>query len=79
MVNEVAQMSRSSIEITRRFNPVSDGYIAVDDKYSRVRGEMYQCLVAVDTTGDPVHIELIEEPNHEAYDNFFRYLVDHLG
>jgi transposase-like protein len=79
MVNEVAQMSKSSIEITREFKPVWDGYIAVDDKYIRVRGERYLCLVAVDTTGDPVHIELIEEPNQGAYDNFFRYLVDHLG
>ena len=77
MVNEVAQMSKSSIEITRQFNPVWDGYIAVDDKYIRVRGERY--LVAVDTTGDPVHIELIEEPNQEAYDDFFRYLIDRLG
>ena len=77
MVNEVAQMSKSSIEVTRQFNPVWDGYIAVDDKYIRVRGERY--LVAVDTTGDPVHIELIEEPNQEAYDDFFRYLIDHLG
>ena len=79
MVNEVAQMSKSSIEITRQFNPVWDGYIAVDDKYVKVRSKRYLCLVAVDTTGDPVHLELIEEPNQEAYDNFFRYLVDHLG
>lgn len=79
MVNEVAQMSKSSIEITRQFNPVWDGYIAVDDKYVRVRSKRYLCLVAVDTTGDAVHLELIEEPNQEAYDNFFRYLVNHLG
>ncbi len=79
MVNEVAQMSKSSIEITRQFNPVWDGFLAVDDKYIRVRGKRYLCLVAVDTTGDPVHLELIEEPNQEAYDNFFRYLVDHIG
>ena len=79
MVNEVAQMSKSSIEITRQFNPVWDGYMAVDDKYVKVRSKRYLCLVAVDTTGDPVHLELIEEPNQEAYDNFFRYLVDHLG
>jgi transposase-like protein len=79
MVNEVAQMSKSSIEITREFNPVWDGYIAVDDKFVRVRCKRYLCLVAVDTTGDPVHIELVEEPNQEAYDNFFRYLVDRIG
>ena len=78
MVNEVAQMSKSSIEITREFNPVWDGYLSVDDKYIRVRGERYLCLVAVDTTGDPVHLELIEEPNQQAYDNFFRYIVGNL-
>ncbi len=79
MVNEVAQMSKSSIEISRQFKPKWDGYLAVDDKYVRVRGNRYLCLVAVDTTGDPVHIELIDEPNQQAYDNFFRYLVDHVG
>ena len=79
MVNEVAKMSKSSIEISHQFKPKWDGYIAVDDKYVRVRGRRYLSLVAVDTTGDPVHIELVEEPNQEAYDNFFRYLVDHIG
>ena len=79
MVNEVAKLSKTSIEICRDFNPKWEGYIAVDDKYIRVRGKRYLCLVAVDATGDPVHLELIEEPNQDAYDNFFRYLVDHLG
>ncbi len=75
MVNEVAKMSKTSLEISQEFRPKWDGYIAVDDKYVRVRGKRYSCLVAVDTTGDPVHIELVEEPNQQAYDNFFRYLV----
>lgn len=79
MVNEVAEFSKSSMEISREFNPRWDGYIAVDDKYVSVRGRRYLSLVAVDTTGDPVHMELIEEPNQQAYDNFFRYLVDHIG
>ena len=79
MVNEVARLSKTSIEICREFNPKWEGYIAVDDKYIRVRGKRYLCLVAVDTTGDPVHLQLIAEPNQQAYDNFFRYLVDHLG
>jgi len=79
MVNEVAQMSKSSIEIGDELQPKWDGYIAVDDKYVNVCGERYLCLVAVDTTGDPVHIELIEEPNQDAYDNFFRYLTEHIG
>lgn len=79
MVNEVAQMSKSSIEISYEFKPRWDGYIAVDDKYVRVRGKRYLSLVAVDTTGDPVHIELVGEPNQEAYDHFFRYLIDHVG
>ncbi len=73
MVNEVAKMSKTSLEISREFKPKWDGYIAVDDKYVRVRGKRYLSLVAVDTTGDPVHIELVEEPNQQAYDNFFRY------
>jgi transposase-like protein len=79
MVNEVAQMSKSSIEISLEYKPKWDGYIAVDDKYVRVRGERYISLVAVDTTGDPVHIELLQERSQEAYDNFFKYLVDHIG
>jgi transposase-like protein len=79
MVNEVAQMSKSSIEISLEYKPKWDGYIAVDDKYVRVHGERYLSLVAVDTTGDPVHIELLQERSQEAYDNFFKYLVDHIG
>lgn len=79
MVNEVAKLSKTSVEISREFKPKWDGYIAVDDKYVSVRGKRYLCLVAIDTTGDPVHIELVDEPSQEAYDNFFRYLVDHIG
>ncbi len=79
MVNEVAKMSKTSLEISREFKPKWDGYIAVDDKYVRVRGKRYLSLVAVDTTGDPVHIELVEEPNQQAYDDFFRYLINHIG
>lgn len=79
MVNEVAQMSKSSIEISLEYKPKWDGYIAVDDKYVRVHGKRYLSLVAVDTTGDPVHIELLQERSQEAYDNFFKYLVDHIG
>ena len=79
MVNEVAKLSKTSLEISHEFKPKWEGYIAVDDKYIRVRGKRYLCLVAVDTTGDPVHLQLVDEPNQEAYDNFFRYLVDHIG
>ncbi len=79
MVNDVAELSKSSMEISQEFSPRWDGFIAIDDKYVSVRGKRYLSLVAVDTTGDPVHMELIEEPNQQAYDNFFRYLVDHIG
>lgn len=79
MVNEVARLSKSSIEMQQDYCPVWSGYLTVDDKWVRVKGRRHLSLVAVDNSGDSVHSELHRESGQEVYDDFFLYLRDRLG
>lgn len=79
MVGEVAREAKGSLEVMREYRPQWEGYVTVDDKYVRVKGKKYPSLVAVDSSGDPVHSELFAELTQEEVDEFFRYLKDRLG
>ena len=79
MVAEVAQASKSSVEVKRDYQPRWEGYLTVDDKNVRVKGKKYPSLVAVDRSGDPIHAEVFDQLNQENVDDFFRYLKDRLG
>lgn len=74
MVNEIARMSKSSVEIKRKYRLHWSGYLTIDDKWVRLRGQRVLSLVAVDKSGDPVHSELHDEQTQEVYDNFLVYL-----
>jgi transposase-like protein len=78
MVNEIARMTKSSLEIKRDFEPKWTGYITLDDKWVRVKGERMLSLVAVDGSGDPLHSEVHREQTQEVYDQFLMYLRDRL-
>jgi len=78
MVNEVARLSKSSIEIQREYHPLWSGYLTVDDKWVRVKGTRRLSLVAVDKSGDALHSELHTEAGQEVYDSFLFYLRDRL-
>lgn len=78
MVAEVVRESKSSFEVKREYDPLWEGYLTVDDKYIRVKGKKYPSLVAVDSSGDPIHSELFQQLNQENVDDFFRYLNDRL-
>jgi transposase-like protein len=79
MVNAVAQMSKSSVEMQRDYRPCWSGYLTVDDKWINVRGRRHLSLVAVDSSGDPLHSELHTEADQEVYDGFFLYVRERLG
>jgi hypothetical protein len=79
MVNEIARMSKSSVEIRREYEPRWSGYLTTDDKWVPVHGNHELSLVAVDGEGDPLHSELQGEQTQEVFDNFFLYLRDRLG
>jgi len=79
MVNAVARLSKSSVEIQQEYRPRWSGYLTVDDKWVRVKGTRHLSLVAVDNSGDPLHSELHTESVQEVYDEFFLYLRDRLG
>lgn len=79
MVNAVARLSKSSIEIQREYRPCWSGYLTVDDKWICVKGTHRLSLVAVDQSGDALHSELYAEANQEVYDSFFFYLRDRLA
>jgi transposase-like protein len=79
MVNEVASLSKSSIEIQQEYRPQWSGYLTVDDKWVRVKGTRHLSLIAVDNSGDQIHSELQAEAGQEVYDNFFLYLRDRLN
>lgn len=79
MVNEVAERSKSSVEIQREYRPQWSGYLTVDDKWVRVKGKRLLSLVAVDASGDPLHSELHTGQTQEVYDEFLLYVRDRLG
>jgi transposase-like protein len=78
MVNEVAQLAKSSLEIKREYEPNWSGYLIVDDKWVRRRGDSMLSLVAVDGRGDPLHSELDGQQTQEVYDGFLLYLRDRM-
>lgn len=78
MVNEIARLTKSSVEIKREYHPRWSGYLTIDDKWVRVRGKRVLSLVAVDKSGDVVHSELHGEQTQQVYDHFVVYLRDRL-
>jgi transposase-like protein len=79
MVNEIARLSKSSVEIQREYHPKWTGYLTVDDKWINVKGIRQLSLVAVDFSGDAVHSELSVEHTQGVYDDFLVYVRDRLG
>jgi len=78
MVNEVARQSKSSWHIQHEYRPEWTGYLVVDDKYLNKRRKALMSLVAIDSTGDAIHSEVLEEPTQENVENFFLYIRDRL-
>ena len=78
MVNEVARQSKSSWHIQHEYRPEWTGYLVVDDKYLNKRRKALMSLVAIDSTGDAIHSEVLEEPTQESVENFFLYIRDRL-
>jgi transposase-like protein len=79
MVNAVARLSKSSVEMQQEYRPCWSGYLTVDDKWVSVKGTRHLSLVAVDNSGDAIHSELHTESEQGVYDDFFLYLRDRLG
>jgi transposase-like protein len=78
MVNEIARMSKSSVEIKREYGLRWSGYLTIDDKWVRVKGVRVLSLVGVDGSGDPVHSEVHGEQTQDIYDEFLVYVRDRL-
>jgi transposase-like protein len=78
MVNEVAERTKGSVAIKEEYRPKWEGYLTVDDKYINVKGEKFLSLIAVDSSGDTIHSELITEVTQDKYDDFFRFIVERL-
>jgi transposase-like protein/DNA-directed RNA polymerase subunit RPC12/RpoP len=79
MVNEVAERSKGSIQILKEYRPKWKGYLTVDDKYINEKGEKRLSLLAIDSSGDYVHMEMCEGNGQEEYDRFFYFLKERLG
>ncbi len=78
MVNEVACQSKSSWHIQHEYQPQWTGYLVVDDKYLNKRHKSLMSLVALDSTGDAIHSEVLVEPTQENVESFFLYIRDRL-
>lgn len=78
MANEIASTVKSSKQIKEEFNPHWSGYLVIDDKYINVKGKKQVSLIAVDSTGDPVHEELLPYQEQTNYDDFIRFIKIHL-
>lgn len=78
MANEIASKVKSSKQIKEEFNPHWSGYLVVDDKYINVKGKKQVSLIAVDSTGDLVHGELLPYQEQTNYDDFMRFIKIHL-
>lgn len=78
MVNEIAGKTKGSIGIKNEYSPKWEGYLTIDDKYINIKGRKYVSLAAIDSSGDPIHSELLSEGIQDEYDNFFRFIVEHL-
>lgn len=79
MVNEIAGLSKSSLEIQHEYRPTWSGYLTIDDKWINIKGVRRLSLVAVDSSGDPIHSQLYSQPTQQEYDDFLLYLRDRLG
>jgi transposase-like protein len=79
MVNEVASKSKGSIAMQREYRPDWEGYLTVDDKWLRIKGKAFMALIAVDSTGDIVHRELLPLHQQEGVDDFFYFIKEQLN
>lgn len=71
MVNQIAKCSKGDIKIKQEYNPRWQGYLTVDDKYFSVNGEKKLILIATDSSGDIVHLEIFNEVEQRKIDKFF--------
>jgi len=78
MVNEVAVKTKGSIKIKEEYSPKWEGYLTVDDKYVNIKGRKFVSLAAIDSSGDPIHSELLNEGIQNEYDEFFKFIIQHL-
>ena len=78
MLNDMAKFVKSSKQIKEQYSPKWEGYLTVDDKTINVKGENKISLIAVDKSGDTVHEELLDYQEQGSYDEFFRFIKDHL-
>ena len=79
MVNEVAENTKGSIQLKEEYSPKWEGYLTVDDKYINVKGKKELSLIAVDSSGDIIHSELIKEANQTSYNEFMLFIRDKLN
>lgn len=79
MVNEITEKTKGSIAIKEEYKPEWEGYLTVDDKYINIKGKKQLSLVAVDSSGDPLHAELIKEPSQSSYDEFMLFIKERLN
>jgi len=76
-VNEIAELTKSSLGIKSDFSPIWEGNLTVDDKYISIHGKKCLTLVAIDSSGDVVHYELIwGEAGQDKYDDFFLFIKE---
>lgn len=78
MVNEVAAHAKGSLAMREEYHPQWEGYLLVDDKYLSMRGRRLMSLVAADSTGDPLHSEVLAQPEQGEFTDFLRFIVDRL-
>lgn len=78
MVNQIAKCSKGDIKIKQEYNPRWQGYLTVDDKYFSVNGEKKLILIATDSSGDIVHLEIFNEVEQGKIDQFFYFIDKHL-
>jgi transposase-like protein len=78
IVNEIAKKSKGDIKIREEYQPKWEGYLTVDDKYFGVRGKKKLILTATDSSGDFIHTEMFKEVEQQGFDEFMRFIKEHL-
>ncbi len=78
LVNQVALYSKGDIRIKEEYHPHWQGYLTVDDKYYSVCGEKKMILTATDSSGELLHIEMLEQIEQHRADEFFGFIKDRL-
>jgi len=79
MVMEVGKESKTDVEIAREEELSWRGYVSVDEKFIRFRGNKIPIYVAVDSSGDIVAWQRQNELTEEAIKRFFIHLTDEVG